>query len=46
VRDEVARAGGVATELGALRVALLRLLDLAADRRDEQVAAKRHARVP
>ena len=30
VRDEVARAGRVAAVLGALRVALLRLLDLAA----------------
>ena len=45
VRDEVARPGRVAAELGALRVAPLRLLDLAADGRDEQVAAQPHARV-
>ena len=31
VRDEVARAGRVPAELGALVVALLRLLDLARD---------------
>ena len=40
VRDEVARAGRVAAELRALRVALLRLLDLAGDRRDQHVAAQ------
>ena len=45
VRDEVARAGRVAAVLGALRVAPLRLLDLAADGRDEHVAAQPHARV-
>ena len=45
VRDEVARAGRVAAVLGALRVALLRLLDLAGDRGDQHVAAQPHARV-
>ena len=45
VRDEVPRAGRVPTPLGALRLALLRLLDLAADRRDHQVATKPNARV-
>ena len=45
VRDEVARAGRVAAVLRALRVALLRLLDLAADRRDQDVAAQPHAGV-
>ena len=45
VRDEVARAGRVAAVLRALRVALLRLLDLAADGRDQHVAAQPHARV-
>src|SRR4051812_19060666 len=43
VRDEVARPGGVPAVLGALRVALLRLLDLAAHRRDQHVAAQAHA---
>ena len=41
VRDEVARAGCVAAVLGALRVPVLRLLDLAADRRDQQIALQR-----
>ncbi len=45
VRDEVARAGRVAAVLRALLVALLRLLDLAADGRDQDVAAQPHARV-
>ena len=36
VRDEVARAGRVAAVLGALRVAPLRLLDLARDGRDSR----------
>ena len=45
VRDEVARAGRVAAVLRARRVAVLRLLDLAADRRDQHVAAQPHARV-
>ena len=40
VPDEVARAGRVAAVLRALRVALLRLLDLAGDRRDHHVAAQ------
>ena len=43
--DEVAGAGGVAAVLGALRVAVLGLLDLAADRRDHAVAAQRDAGV-
>ena len=43
VRDEVARAGRVATVLGALRLAVLRLLDLAADRRHQHVALQPHA---
>ena len=38
VADEVARARRVAAVLGALRVAVLRLLDLAADGRDQDVA--------
>ena len=45
VGDEVARAGRVAAVLGALRVAPLRLLDLAADGGDEHVAGEAHARV-
>ena len=45
VRDEVARARRVAAVLGADRVALLRLLDLAADGRDEHVPAEPHAGV-
>ena len=45
VRHEIARPGRVAAVLGALRVALLRLLDLARDRRDQHVAAQPHARV-
>ena len=45
VRDEVARAGGVAAVLRALRVAVLRLLDLAADGGDQHVAAQPHAGV-
>ena len=45
VRDEVARAGCVAAVLRALRVAVLCLLDLAADGGDEHVAAKPHAGV-
>ena len=39
VRDEVARPGRVAAVLRPLRIALLRLLDLAADGRDQDVAA-------
>src|SRR5207248_339703 len=46
VRDEVARPRRVTAERGPLRIAVLRLLDLAADRRDEQVAAQPHARLP
>ncbi len=45
VRDEIPRAGRIAAVLGSLRVALLRLLDLAADGRDEDVAAQPHAGV-
>ena len=45
VRDEVARAGRVAAVLRALGVALLRLLDLAADGGDHHVAGERDARV-
>ena len=41
VADEVARAGRVAAELRPLRVALLRLLDLAGDRCDHHVAPER-----
>jgi hypothetical protein len=46
VRDEVARARGVTAELRTLGVAVLRLLDLAADGRDEDVSAEADARVP
>ena len=42
---EVARAGCVAAELGALRVAPLRLLDLARDRGDQHVPLQPHTRV-
>ena len=42
VRNEVARTGCVAAELGSLRVPLLRLLDLAGDRRDEDVPLQPH----
>ena len=45
VRDEVARARRVAAVLGADRVALLGLLDLAADGRDQHVPAEPHAGV-
>ena len=45
VRDEVARAGRVAAVLRALRLAVLRLLDLAADGGDQHVAAQPHAGV-
>src|SRR5205823_12980288 len=45
VRDEVPGTGRVAAVLRALRLALLRLLDLAADGGDEHVAAQPHARV-
>src|SRR5204862_2970577 len=45
VRDEIARAGRVAAVLRALRLALLRLLDLAADGGDQDVAAEPHSRV-
>ena len=45
VRDEVARAGGIAAVRGALLLAVLRLLDLAADRGDQHVAAQPDARV-
>ena len=45
VRDEVARAGRVAAVLGALRVAVLRLLDLAGDGGDHDVAAQPDSRV-
>ena len=41
VPDEIARAGRVAAVLGALRVALLRLLDLARDGREQHVPAQR-----
>src|SRR5947207_6561912 len=40
VGDEIARAGRVAAVFGPLRVPVLRLLDLAADRGHEDVAAK------
>ena len=40
VRDQIARAGGIAAVLRSLRLAVLRLLDLAADRSDQQVAAQ------
>ena len=40
VRDEVARAGGVAPVLRADGIPLLRLLDLPADRRDHQVSSE------
>ena len=43
VRDEVARAGRVAAVLRALRLAVLGLLDLAADGGDQHVAAQPHA---
>ncbi len=43
VADEVAGARGVAAVLRALRLAVLGLLDLAADRRDHDVAAQRDA---
>src|SRR5581483_1007142 len=46
VRDEVARAGRIAPELGADGVPVLRLLDLAADRRHDHVAAQPHAAFP
>ena len=42
VRDEVPRPRGVAAVLGADRVALLRLLDLTADGRDQHVASQPH----
>ena len=45
VRDEIARARRVAAVLRARRVAVLRLLDLAADGGDQHVAAQPHARV-
>ena len=45
VRDEIPRAGRVAAVLRAGRVALLRLLDLAAHRGDQHVAAQPHARI-
>jgi hypothetical protein len=45
VRDEVARAGRIAAVLRSLRRSVLRLLDLAADRRDQHVAAQPHAGV-
>ena len=45
VRDEIARAGGVAAVLRAGRVAVLRLLDLAADGGDQHVAAQPDPRV-
>src|SRR5207244_1988558 len=45
VRDEVARAGRVAAVLRALGLALLGLLDLAADGRDQNVACQSHTRV-
>jgi hypothetical protein len=43
VADEMARARRIAPILRALRVALLRLLDLAADGGDHQIASKLHA---
>ena len=45
VRDEVTRAGGVAPELGPLRVPLLRLLDLAGDGGDQHISLERDAAV-
>src|SRR6187397_1344013 len=45
VRDEVARARRVAAVLGALRVAVLRLLDLAGDGGDHDVATEPDSRV-
>ena len=42
VPDEVARAGRVAAVLGALRVSLLRLLDLAGDGGDQDVPSQPH----
>src|SRR5439155_1532502 len=45
VRDEIAGPGGVASVLSADRVAVLRLLDLAADRREQNVAPQTHGGV-
>src|SRR5262249_14030300 len=45
VRHEVAAAGRVAAILGPLRLAPLRLLDLAAHRGDQDVAPETHTRV-
>src|SRR5206468_11383376 len=45
VRDEIARPGRVAAVLRTLRITVLRLLDLAADRSDHHVAAQLHVRV-
>ena len=45
VADQVPRAGRVAAVLGALGLTVLRLLDLAADGGDHDVAAKAHAGV-
>src|SRR5262249_5201816 len=45
VRDEVRRASGVAAELGPLGLAVLRLLDLAADGGDKDVSAQPHVRL-
>ena len=46
VGDEVAGAGCIAAVLGALRVPVLRLLDLAADRRHQEIALERDSCVP
>jgi len=45
VPDEVARARGVASVLRALGLALLRLLDLAAHRRDQDITAQPDSRL-
>src|SRR4029079_12571067 len=45
VGDEVARTCRIAAELSALRIAVLRLLDLAADRGDQHVPAQANAGV-
>src|SRR5262249_53078797 len=45
VRDEVARPGRVASVLRSLLFALLRLLDLAADGRDQDVSTQTHTGV-
>src|SRR5215208_3161805 len=45
VCHEMAGTARIAAELRALRVAVLRLLDLAAHRRDEQVALQSHTRI-